>query len=228
MTLPNLIIIFDEKIRQFDLSSLKLNQLPKKCDKLIHTMIEELNNIDELSYYKKHKFLYIIFVFIIIFAVLSVFFNFSVFVLGFTILCFVVLFFWILYKYKRIIKGINRIVHEYKICLRKYYSLKSHFFIKNIIGLKPNKLSNSIELKIIKSDFIIVNNYPPLNEDNANCLTERSEDIGFNIDVVKGAKEKAKLGVMKFREKDKENLIVGKGFKSGKKRIYGKILDNLK
>lgn len=218
MTLPNLIIIFDEKIKQFDLSSLKINQLPKKCDKLIQTMIEELNCIEELSYYEKHKFLYIIFVFIIIFSLVSIFFNFSVFILGFTIFCFVLLFFWIFYKYKRIVKKIRKIVREYKICLRKYYSLKSNFYIHNILGINRNKLSNCIELKVIKSDFIVVDNYPPLNEDNANCLTERSEDIGFHIFE---KKEKAKpLG--KFKSANKENLIINSGYKtrSVSKKIY--------
>ena len=58
MELPKLNIVFCPNLQQFDLSSVKMNLLPKKCEKIVQNFIEDLNAIQELNTIHKNVFIF--------------------------------------------------------------------------------------------------------------------------------------------------------------------------
>ncbi len=162
MDIPNINIVFDPTIKQFDHSSLKMNILPRKCDKLVENFIEELNSIDELKYFNKHQFLYLLAILALITVPFAFFSN--VALVAFSCLLFLIIcwFVWIFVKYRIANRSISKTVSEYKISLRKFYSVRCHFKFKfRLRALERESFKFAIELKNLKkSNFLVVDNYP--------------------------------------------------------------------
>lgn len=213
MELPELTIIFDPEIKQFDLKSLKTNQIPKKCDKLIENFIEDLNHINEIKYYNRHRYLYILTIFIFILTIFTSFHKLPIVFLFIFLFIFFSIFFWIVFKYKLMSMKIKKTIKEYSKLLKRYYKIKSFFslgtflekFFKNNFKINKNKI---ILQNLKKCEFIVFNNSNISNIKNEHEMTISDESIieEENVKTKELAKKELKKIFFGKNKKKKFNL----------------------